>query len=353
LYQYLLLKNNIELVSFENEFFKDFDKLCDFVSSCETIVHLAAVNRHDDPKQLYDINVKLTHDLIAACESKGVSPHIIFSSSTQEHLNNNYGNAKKEARISLEKWAKKNDAITTGLIIPNVFGPFGKPNYNSFIATFCYKIARGESPTVINDSVVKLIYVNELLARIYDVICNRVHGKVEVAHSYEVKVTEVLEKLNSFHKIYFENHSFPDLSLPFDLALFNTYLTYLPSEIYPRFFKNNIDHRGNFVEIARTNSKGQFSFSTTMPGITRGNHFHTRKAERFAVIKGKALIKIRRIGSEHVLEYKLDGSVPSYVDMPIWHTHNITNIGDDELLTLFWINEAFDPSDPDTYFVGV
>ena len=150
-----------------------------------------------------------------------------------------------------------------------------------------------------------------------------------------------------------ENGIFPNLELAFEKALFNTFRCYVPETHYPVKFTKHTDPRGSFVEIARTQTSGQFSFSTTVPGITRGNHFHTRKAERFAVISGKALIQLRKIGTNKVIDYYLDGTEPAYVDMPIWYTHNIKNIGDEELITLFWINEPYNPEDADTYFGNV
>ncbi len=143
----------------------------------------------------------------------------------------------------------------------------------------------------------------------------------------------------------------PDLSNTFERNLYNTFLCYVDHEsFFPFHLKLNTDNRGSFVETVKLNSGGQVSFSTTVPGITRGNHFHIRKAERFAVIKGKARIEIRRVGTNNKLSFELDGARPSFVDMPIWHTHNITNIGEEELYTIFWVSEHYDANDPDTYF---
>ena len=170
----------------------------------------------------------------------------------------------------------------------------------------------------------------------------------------EAKVTEILTLLQSFRSLYFERGILPDLTDPFERNLFNTFVCYIDhSKYFPFKLKSNLDDRGSFVETVKLHSGGQVSFSTTKPGITRGNHFHTRKAERFAVIKGKALIQLRRVGTDKVLNFELDGNEPSYVDMPIWHTHNITNIGDEDLYTIFWISELYDPSDPDTFFEKV
>jgi UDP-2-acetamido-2,6-beta-L-arabino-hexul-4-ose reductase len=157
--------------------------------------------------------------------------------------------------------------------------------------------------------------------------------------------------LNTYKLKYFENGQIPSFNSQFEKNLFNTFRTYFDFNAYfPVKYKNNIDQRGNFVEIIKLETGGQVSFSTTKSGVTRGNHFHTRKIERFSVIKGKALIQLRKIGSTKVYDYYLSGDNPSYVDMPIWYTHNIKNIGDEELYTMFWINEFYDEKDPDTYF---
>jgi UDP-2-acetamido-2,6-beta-L-arabino-hexul-4-ose reductase len=351
---YLNLKEELTIIPFERNGFDKLDYLMSFVRDCDIIVHLAALNRHEDLKFLKDTNVRLVKSLIEACELTKSKPTILFSSSTQESQENPYGRSKLEGSNILENWAKNNNTRIVNMVIPNVFGPFGKPNYNSVAATFCHKVTRGENPSILNDSMVKLVYINELIEDIFQLILDdKKSGRVLIEHRHEILVSELLNKLLNFKKVYMDEMSFPNLENATDLALFNTFRCYIPHDIYPVKFKNNIDNRGNFVEIARTNTSGQTSFSTTLPGITRGNHFHTRKAERFAVIKGKASIKLRKIDSEEVIEYFLDGSEPAYVDMPIWHTHNITNIGEEELLTIFWINEPYDAQDPDTYFVNV
>lgn len=353
LYNFLGLKEDIQLIPYDKAMFENDDLLLSFVQQCDVIVHLAAMNRHEDQNVIYETNISLVDKLTQACTKSNHNPTILFSSSTQENLDNLYGLSKKRGGAILEDWANASGAGIVNMVIPNVFGPFGKPKYNSVVATFCHAIARGETPSIINDSVVKLIYVNELIDHIYQYITSNISGKVEVPHYHEIKVSTLLAKLLRFKQIYMDEKSFPSISDATDLALFNTFRCYIPEDFYPVKFKNNVDPRGNFVEIARTNSVGQFSFSTTVPGVTRGNHFHTRKAERFAVIKGRASIKLRKVDQVEVVEYILDGNEPAYVDMPIWYTHNITNIGEDELLTLFWINEPYNPEDPDTYFVNV
>jgi UDP-2-acetamido-2,6-beta-L-arabino-hexul-4-ose reductase len=353
LYNYLGLQTDVERIDFADSFFSNTADLDNFVAKCDVIVHLAAMNRHPDPQVLYDTNVDLVAQLITACEKKNVAPHILFSSSTQEKADNLYGKSKLVGRKMLEKWAKKSGGKVSGLVVPNVFGPFGRPLYNSFIATFCHQLTHGLTPTINVDSNVNLIYVNELIDVIYKAILNQTTGKIAIKHTKTIKVSEILALLNGFKTNYFDNGIFPPLEQDFEKALFNTFRCYIPHDHYPFFLKKNTDNRGSFVEIVRANTSGQFSFSTTHPDITRGNHFHTRKAERFAVIQGKALIQLRKVDSDEVINYYLDGDKPSFVDMPIWYTHNIKNIGEEDLITLFWINEPYNAQDPDTYFVNV
>ncbi|MEG2341090.1 MAG: NAD-dependent epimerase/dehydratase family protein [Odoribacter sp.] len=360
LYHHLELVEGIECIPFEDAFFQDKQQLCSFVKQCDVIVHLAAMNRHPDPQVIYETNLGLVKQLIGAMEEEKVTPYILFSSSTQEEKENEYGRSKREGRILLEEWAKRNQASFTGMVVPNVYGAFGKPNYNSFIATFCYKLTHNETPQIIQDGTVNLIYVGNLCRH----IINRIQYVQKLSKSiiecdyvpydFEKKVTEILTLLENFRGLYFEQGIVPELKDQNEINLFNTFCSYIDfSAFYPRKLIQHTDSRGIFVETIKLGIGGQVSFSTTVPGITRGNHFHTRKIERFTVIKGKARIQLRRIGTEEILNFVLDGTEPSYVDMPIWYTHNITNIGEEELYTQFWINEWYDPQDGDTYFEPV
>lgn len=355
-----LSPDKYERIPFEDDFFKSEESFKQFVKQCDAIVHLAAMNRHTDPEVIYNTNIGLVKQLIAACENTQSKPHILFSSSTQEERDNLYGASKREGRELLEKWAEKNNAHFTGLVIPNVFGPFGLPHYNSVVATFCHQLTHKETPIIQTDGEIKLIYVGELVAEIIGQIERQMTStqspvtKYFVPNTSQIKVSALLDKLIEFKKNYYEKGIIPNLEKPFERNLFNTFLCYINHKnFFPFKLKLNTDDRGSFVETIKLNSGGQVSFSTTVPGITRGNHFHTRKAERFAVIKGKAKIELRKIGTSEVYSFELDGNEPSFVDMPIWFTHNITNIGEEELYTIFWINEHYNPEDGDTYFEKV
>ena len=350
-----LFPDEFERIEYKREFFDKPDLLNQFVSKCDVIVHLAAMNRHIDPQVIYDVNIGLVKKLLSALEFTNSKAHVLFSSSSQEERDNLYGKSKKEGRELFVDWAAKSNGMFTGLVIPNVYGPFGHPNYNSFIATFSHQLTHSEHPIIEVDGEVKLIYVGDLVKTIISKTRSS-SGKnlFEIPYTDQRKVSEILSLLEIYKTQYMDSGIIPELKDMFEVNLFNTFRCYMNiKDHFPVKFIKHTDPRGAFVEVIRLNVGGQVSFSTTVPGITRGNHFHTRKIERFAVIKGKALIQLRKIGSDEVLDFYLDGEEPAYVDMPIWYTHNIKNIGEEELYTNFWINEFFDPADPDTFMETV
>ncbi len=350
-----LFPHQFERINFQKDFFENENKLDEFVAQCDVIVHLAAMNRNPDPQVIYNTNIELVKKLVASLNKNKSKAHVIFSSSSQEEMDNLYGKSKKEGRELMAGWAKDSEGRFSGLIIPNVFGPFGMPDYNSVVATFCYKLSHKLSPKIDVDGEMKLIYVGELVEEVLKEI-RREKSNFELCVPYTsvCKVSELLKLLENYKTEYQDKGIIPQLNNHFEINLFNTFRCYMDIENYfPVKFMQHIDPRGAFVEIIRLNVGGQVSFSTTVPGITRGNHFHTRKIERFAVIKGKALIQLRQIGTGKVMDFYLDGKEPGYVDMPVWFTHNIKNIGEEELYTIFWINEFFNPDDADTYFENV
>lgn len=355
LFNFLGLQNEVERIRFEDAFFYDPTLLRNFVKQCDIIVHLAALNRHNDPEVIYQTNILLVNKLIDAMESESVNPHVIFSSSTQEERDNKYGQSKKEGRELFLRWSVRSGANFTGMVIPNVFGPFGNPYYNSVISTFSYQLTHNEKPRIEIDGSIKLIYVNELVLEIWKIMQEKISSPALYINStHEAKVSEILTLLENYKNNYFENGIFPEIKNRFELNLFNTFRSFIDhSSHFPVLLRKNTDARGSFIETVKALTGGQSSFSTTHPQITRGEHFHTRKVERFTVIQGRAVIELRRIGTNEVLHFELDGDNPSYVDMPVWYTHNITNVGTEDLLTIFWINEFFDPNDPDTFFEKV
>lgn len=353
-----LYPEEFKLIDFERAFFNNNEILDEFVRNCDVIFHLAALNRHEDAQVIYETNKELTKKLVESLKRTQSKAHILFSSSTQEESvpeNNLYGLSKKECREMLSTWANQYGGKFTGLVIPNVFGPFGKPFYNSFIATFCHLLTNKGKPEIHQDNNVALIYVQELVNKMISLVRDKVtDDNLVVKSTATKKVSEILNLLERFKNIYFEQGNIPELSDDFERNLFNTYRSFIShEEFFPVKYTLHSDDRGSFVEIIRLGTGGQVSFSTTVPGVTRGNHFHTRKIERFSVIKGKALVEMRKIGEEDVLSFEIEGEQPGFVDMPVWYTHNIKNIGDDVLYTVFWINEQYNLNDADTYFEEV
>jgi UDP-2-acetamido-2,6-beta-L-arabino-hexul-4-ose reductase len=346
--------NQFKIIEFKRVWFYENIKLDSFVSNCDIIVHLAGLNRHSEESAIYDTNVRLAECLVESFKRTDFKGQVIFSSSIQEERNNTFGNSKKAARELFANWANLTAGKFQGLIIPNVFGAFGVPFYNSVISTFCHQLVNGENSKIEIDATLNLIYIDDLINKIIYLFNTDTNENFIIAHTDTYKVSEILELLIKFKNKYFENRQIPSFNNKFELNLFNTFRSYFNLNThFPIKYKNNIDERGNFVEIIRLETGGQVSFSTTKPEITRGNHFHTRKIERFSVIKGKALIQLRRIGTTQVYNYYLSGDEPAYVDIPIWYTHNIKNIGEEELYTMFWINEFYDANDPDTYYEKV
>ena len=346
--------NKFKLIEFQRDWFNDSIKMDLFVSNCDIIVHLGGLNRHSEESAIYDTNVSLAVNLIESFKRIGFKGQVIFSSSIQEERNNTFGISKKAARNLFSNWANLSGATFHGVIIPNVFGAFGVAFYNSVISTFSLQLVNNETPVIETDATLNLIYINDLVKKIIDLFNTETNANITIGHTDAYKVSEILEHLINFKNTYFINGQIPNLNNQFEINLFNTFRSSINLNThFPIKYKNNIDERGNFVEIIRLETGGQVSFSTTKSEITRGNHFHTRKIERFSVIKGKALIQLRKIGTTEVFDYYLSGEDPAYVDMPIWYTHNIKNIGEEELYTIFWINEFYDANDPDTYFEKV
>jgi len=344
-----------EIVPFERRFLENNKLLNSFVSYCDVIVHLAGVNRANSEEEVYNSNIQINIALKESLINTSFKGHLIFASSFQEDSDSLYGKAKKESRIFLEQTLGELGGKFTGLIIPNVFGPFCKPDYNSFVATFCSKILINHNPEIIQDSKVPLIYIENLIKH----ILKNIQSENEVKQNYissdiKIKVSEVLKLLKHFKYSYLKDNTLPLFNNSFEFDLFNTFRSYIDLEKnYPISLKKQSDERGFFSEILRTESGGQFSYSITLPGITRGNHFHTRKIERFTVLNGEAKISLRKIGSEKIYDFLLNANETSYVDMPIWYTHSITNIGSEPLITSFWINEPYNPNDTDTYYENV
>ena len=343
---HLLQRPEIECVFANEDEFSSGDALKDFVSQCDAIIHLAGMNRGKEQK-VYETNVTLAEKLVKACEEKRVGPHIIFTNSIQYKLNNAYGRSKREAWSIIKKWSQKIGAKCTNVILPNVFGEHCRPFYNSVVATFCYQLANGYEPKIIEDRVIPLIHVGKVAEIFIKILQEGLEGDVR-PEGKEIKVSKLLDLLSNLDSTY-KQGIIPEVSDSFIRQLFNTYRSYLFPSFYPVRPRVNIDERGELFETVVSKSGGQCFVSTTKPGITRGNHYHVNKFERFFIVKGEALLRLRRLLSDDIEEFYIDGRDPGYVDIPTLHTHNITNIGEGELITLFWADEIYDPENPDTY----
>ena len=355
LYNSIKYKNTrIELLDFDKEFFNNNEDLDKVFSNVDVIIHLAGLNRLDDQNTLYATNKNLSCKIVESIKRVNFKGKLIFASSIQEELQNAYGKAKKESRELFHVESKKNGFSFTGLIIPNVYGPFCKPNYNSFISTFCCNSISDKENLIIKDTKVPLIYIDNLVKKILDSIEEESSSHIQIQEDIEVRVNEVKNIIEDFRKTYLKNGIIPLLDTTFKANLFKTFNSFLTLEdFFPKKLLAKKDSRGLFSEVVRSNIQGQYSYSLTEPGETRGNHFHTRKIERFIVISGTALIELRKIGSTKKIIFELNGEEPSYIDMPIWFTHNIKNNGKTPLITLFWINEFFSEDNSDTYFEKV
>jgi len=353
LHNYLKVQEDVTLIPFQRNYFEEEGALDQFIKNCDTVVHLAGMNRGTD-QELLQVNISLAEKLVSGLERTHHKPHVIFSSSKHETKGTPYGESKKRAREMFSKWAHEAGARFTGLILPNIYGPFCRPFYNSVVATFCHQLTHGQEPQILVDQPVGLMYVGELVQRIFQVIRDeQVADEYLIPATKEITVNELLSKLRGFKETYLKEGVIPDLADPFDLSLFNTFRSYVDPDWFPVAYDLKTDERGSLFEVVRSLNQGQAFYSSTKPGVERGNHYHRRKMERFSIIKGKARVQLRRIGTGGIISYNLDGGNPSYVDIPILHTHNLINVGDDELLMLFWASELYDPDDPDTYYEKV
>jgi len=343
-------ESTIRVVPIDDELFSSVEQLKQAVAGCDCVVHLAGMNRGKE-EDIYSTNIDLAKALVSSFEGNGQSPHLIFSSSILAGTDSAFGRSKKESCRIFEEWAKKNKAPASLLTIPNVFGDRGKPFYNSVVATFCHQLARGEKPKIIQDREVEFIYINDLIETMISAIRKPPKG----ANNYRIKgkkkiaVSALLSILERFRDQVFDHKVVPSLSEPFLVDLYNVFLSYLEEKDRTYQPKINSDERGRLFEIIKLAQGGQVFFSTSRPGVIRGNHYHARKIERFCVVKGKAAIRLRRIGTDKIIEHMVDSDQPSFIDIPIFHAHHIENTGEGELETLFWCNELFDPNDTDTY----
>ncbi len=336
----------------DRKVFSELSKLNQFVEGLDVIVHLAGVNRAS-PDELVQGNIEPANKLVMALKETGNTSFLAYTSSTQTLMSDTpYAEGKAVVSQIFREWANEEGASFVNVIIPHVFGEYGRPYYNSAVATFAHQIANGEQPSIHSDGMLELVHVQDLVQQIIQLYSDRVTGDIRIK-GRPTGVVEAASLLQNLYETYVMKGQFPDLSSHFNRCMFNTLRGALDDSKRQIVVTKHADDRGWLVEAVKASSGGQCFVSTTMPGITRGNHFHLRKVERFIVLQGRAQIKLRKLLTNEVITYDLDGANPSYIDMPTMHTHSITNTGDNDLITLFWADEFFDAEKPDTTFEEV
>lgn len=350
------LRNQKYTDIFEYDMDSDPSLLDTYAQECEFVFHLAGVNRPQNQEEFMEGNFGFTSDLLYLLKKHNNKATIMISSSIQAALNNPYGQSKKAGENLLFSYSKEIGAKVLVYRFPNVFGKWCRPNYNSAVATFCNNIAN-DLPIQVNDSsvVMNLVYIDDVVEELINALNdkeNRNGDFCEVPITYTITLGEIVDLIKSFkesRKIL----NVPNMSNAFEKKLYSTYLSYLPTDQFSYPLKMNVDNRGSFTEIIRTMDRGQFSVNIAKPGITKGNHWHHTKNEKFLVVSGNGLIRFRKINTEEIIDYYVSGDKMEVVDIPTGYTHNIINVGDTDLVTFMWANEAFNPEKPDTYFLEV
>ncbi|WP_291569573.1 NAD-dependent epimerase/dehydratase family protein [Clostridium sp. UBA4548] len=370
----LKLNKDIDVKTFDVE--DNDETLENYLKEVDFIFHLAGINRPKSDEEFTVGNVGLTQKVINKLEELNKNTPILITSSIQAELNNAYGISKKQAEESLIEYSKRNSAKTYIFRLPNVFGKWCRPNYNSVVTTFCNNIANDLEITINDENKeLELVYIEDVVKEFISTmeayveeneqleesleeivaakkldILNQFYHKVPV--SFKVTLGEIARKLCEFKESR-KNLVVPNLEDEFTKNIYSTYLSYLPVDKFSYPLKMNVDNRGSFTEFIKSSDRGQVSINISKPGITKGNHWHHTKNEKFLVVSGNGIIQFRRIDSEEVIEYKVSGEKLEVVDIPVGYTHNIINTGDSDMVTVMWVNEIFNPEKPDTYFVEV
>lgn len=332
----------------------DIDDLKRYTKDCDFVFHLAGVNRPKAASEFYEGNVSFTETLCSLLEEYENKSPILISSSIQASKDNDYGKSKKEGEEYLLNHGKKMNSKVYIYRLANLFGKWCRPNYNSVTATWCYNIANGLD-IQINDPDVELplCYIDDVMEEFLNALEGNPDGIYSVHPIYNVKLGKLADIIKSFKE------SRKILNLPnmkansLEKKLYSTYLSYLPKDQFSYPLKMNIDQRGSFTEFLKTDDYGQVSVNISKPGITKGQHWHHSKNEKFLVVSGNGLIQFRDIYSDEIIEYYVSGEELEVIDIPTGYTHNIINVGETDMVTIMWANEKFDPEHPDTYFEEV
>lgn len=347
-----LVEDKHKVLKFES---KDTDDtLKEMIKNCDFVMHLAGVNRPLTTEEFYDGNVNFTLKLVNHLKSENRSIPILFSSSIQALQENDYGKSKKQAEQLIFEYGNSTASNVYVFRLANAFGKWSKPNYNSVVATFCYNITHCLD-IIINDrnKIVPFVYIDDIIKEF--ILCIKKNGCNDILNVnpvYDVSLGDLADLLYSFK----ESRSslfIQDMGDEFTKKLYSTYLSYLPENEFSYNLKMNVDNRGYFTEILKSECNGQVSINLINPGFVKGNHWHHSKNEKFLVVSGEGIIRFRKIGDDRVIEYKVSSQNLEMVDIPTGYTHNIENIGNTDMVVVMWCNELYDCENPDTYYEEV
>ena len=345
-----------DLNIFEYDMGTDPSLLDGFCRDADFVFHLAGVNRPKEQGEFMEGNFGFTSTLLDALKSHGNNCPVMLASSIQAELDNPYGVSKKAGEDLLFSYGKETGAKVLIYRFPNVFGKWCRPNYNSAVATFCNNVAN-DLPIQVNDRSVNmtLVYIDDVVSELISTLegkPTRVGEFCSVPVEHKITLGEIVDLIYLFKESR-ENLQVADLSDGFTKKLYSTYLSYLPVDGFSYPLTMNVDERGSFTEFLKSPDRGQVSINISKPGITKGQHWHHTKNEKFLVVSGMGVIRFRKIDEEKVYEYFVSGDKLEVVDIPVGYTHNIENLGETDMVTVMWVNEVFDPEHPDTFFLPV
>lgn len=335
------------------------DELNESLKSCEFIYHLAGVNRPESKEEFMEGNFGFTSEVLEKLNRFNNSPSILITSSIQAIQDNAYGKSKKAGEDLIFSYGQEKQAQVFVYRLANLFGKWSRPNYNSVVATFCHNIAHGEEIQVnAPQANLRLSYIDDVVDEFIRAIEGQgtrdesQEGFFRVPVEHEITLKDLAETIKSFKESR-ENLFVPNMGNSLVKKLYSTYLSYLPPADFAYELKMNVDQRGSFTEFLKTKDFGQVSINVSKPGITKGNHWHHTKNEKFLVVSGTGLIRFRNLGTENIIDYHVSGEKLQVVDIPTGYTHSIVNVGDTDLVTVMWANETFDPNRPDTFYLEV
>jgi len=350
------LKNKGYLDIYEFDIDTEVEKLDEYTKDCEFVFHLAGVNRPKNTEDFMKGNFGFTSTLLESLKKNNNKAPILVTSSIQAELDNDYGKSKKAGEELIFEYGKDYDIDVFVYRLPNVFGKWCRPNYNSAIATFCNNIDNDLEITVTDESKeLTLVYIDDVVEEFINCLEKNPHKENDfcsVPVFYKKTLGTIVNLIKSFKESR-NNLKIPDMEDLFSKKLYSTYLSYLSRDKFSYPVKMNVDERGSFTELFKSTDRGQVSVNIAKPGITKGNHWHHTKNEKFVVVSGEGLIQFRKIGEEEIVEYRVSGEKIEVIDIPVGYTHNIKNVGDTDLVTVMWCNELFNKEKPDTYYMEV